>query len=87
MRLSRKPRWLRLLISFDQTINVAVFNGDEDETISSNAGKAMLRGKRWGCVLCRLLDLVDPNHCLKSIEADEGKRPARMPASSLSPET
>jgi hypothetical protein len=32
----------------------------------------MLKGKRWGCVLCRLLDYVEKDHCLKSLEADEG---------------
>ena len=36
-------------------------------------GKAAREGKRWACVLCRLLDRLDPNHCEKSIEYDEGK--------------
>jgi hypothetical protein len=34
----------------------------------------MLKGKRWGCVLCRLLDYVEKNHCLKSLEVDEGSQ-------------
>jgi hypothetical protein len=45
--------------------------GNEDETISSRAAKAKLQGKRWGCVLCKLLDKLDKNHCEKSIEMDE----------------
>lgn len=61
-----------LAISFDQQVNV-VFGGHEDETISSRAGKAARRGRRWACVLCRLLHYFDKDHCEKSIEADGGK--------------
>lgn len=56
-----------LAIAHDQLANTA-FGGDEDETISSRAGKAARAGKRWGCVLCKLLDKFDPEHCEKSIE-------------------
>ena len=61
-----KRAW-SLAISHDQLANTA-FGGDEDETISSRAGKANREGKRWACVLCKLLDKIDPNHCEKSIE-------------------
>ncbi|MDD3675220.1 hypothetical protein [Thauera propionica] len=61
-----------LAVSYDQLANAA-FGGHEDETISSRAGKAAREGKRWACVLCRLLDRLDPNHCEKAIEPDEGK--------------
>ena len=61
-----------LAVSYDQLANAA-FGGHEDETISSRAGKAARRGKRWACVLCRLLDRLDPGHCEKAIEPDEGK--------------
>ena len=63
----------RIAVGFDQLANVAA-NGDEDETISSRAAKARLKGKRWGCVLCRFLDWIDPNHCTNSIEPDEGEK-------------
>lgn len=59
-----------LLISADQFFNT-VFGGNPDETISSRAAKAKLQGERWGCVLCKLLDKFDKNHCDKSIELDE----------------
>lgn len=62
----------RIAVGFDQLANVAA-NGDEDETISSRAGKAARRGRRWGCILCRLLDKLDPGHCENAIEPDEGK--------------
>lgn len=66
--------WIKdILIGVDQLGN-ALLRGDPDETISSRAAKSAARGKRWGCVLCKFLDKLDPNHCEKSIEADEGKR-------------
>lgn len=61
-----KRAW-RVAVGYDQLLNVYL-GGDEDETISSRAGRAALRGERWGCVLCRLLDRLDSDHCRKSIE-------------------
>lgn len=65
--LAGSSRAWSLAIAHDQLANTA-FGGDEDETISSRAGKAARAGKRWGCVLCKLLDKFDPGHCEKSIE-------------------
>ena len=62
----------RVAVAVDQLFN-ALFDGDEDETISSRAAKARLKGERWGCLLCRFLDWLDPNHCTNSIEPDEGE--------------
>ncbi len=65
--------WIKdILIGVDQLGN-ALLRGDPDETISSRAAKAQLKGKTWGCVLCKFLDKIDPDHCQKSIEKDEGK--------------
>ncbi|WP_236309820.1 MULTISPECIES: hypothetical protein [Pseudomonas] len=61
----------RLAVAFDQLVNAAT-GGDEDETISSRAAKAARRQRRWGCLLCWLLSLVDPGHCERSIEPDRG---------------
>jgi len=69
--LSGSKRAWTLAVSYDQLANAA-FGGHEDETISSRAGKAQRDGRRWGCVLCRLLDRLDAGHCDKSIE---GKQP------------
>ncbi|MDD5175758.1 MAG: hypothetical protein PHQ05_04975 [Sterolibacterium sp.] len=62
-------------VANDQAFNAALVGkpGSEDETISSTAGKAQRRRKRWGCILCRLIDLVDPGHCDRNIEPDEGE--------------
>jgi hypothetical protein len=34
----------------------------------------MLEGKRWGCVLCRFLDLFQKDHCQLSIDKADGSR-------------
>jgi len=55
-----------IAIAWDQLFN-ATTGGSEDETLSSRAGRARRRGARWGCVLCRFLDWLDPGHCERSI--------------------
>lgn len=72
--LAGSPRTVRIAVGADQTLNAAL-GGSEDETISSRAGKGARAGVWHWCLLCRLLDWLDPGHCQKSIEADEG-RPA-----------
>lgn len=72
--LAGSARALRIAVAGDQLLNAAM-GGSEDETISSRAGKGAARGIRRWCLLCRLLDGIDPGHCQNSIEADEG-RPA-----------
>jgi hypothetical protein len=62
-----------VLIALDQLLNTLA-GGDPDETISSRADKAMRAGKRWGCVLCKLLSYVQKDHCQKSLEPDAGAR-------------
>jgi hypothetical protein len=63
-----------LLIAIDQFFNV-VFGGYPDETISSRMGKHVAR--KDDCplcnFLCKLLNLIDENHCIKNIENDEGE--------------
>lgn len=66
----------RLFVAVDQLLNV-VFGGHEDETISSRIAKDRRRGHKFACVLCRVLDWLDPHHCEKAIERDEGKRPGQ----------
>lgn len=63
--LTSHERAWRLAVSLDQFAN-AVTNGHEDETISSRANRARLAGRRWGCILCRFLDVLDKDHCAKS---------------------
>ena len=64
--IANHPRALRALEAVDQVGN-ALSGGDPDMTISWRAAIARDQGKRWGCVLCRWLDRLDPDHCDKSI--------------------
>lgn len=49
----------------------AAANGDGRETISSRAHRARSKGRLYGCVLCRALDWLDPNHCRDAAENDK----------------
>ena len=66
----------RLFVAVDQLLNV-IFGGDEDETISPRIAKDRRRGRKFACFLCKILDWLDPDHCEKAIERDEGKRPGQ----------
>lgn len=61
---------INVCTAFDQLIN-AILLGDPDETISSRMGKFKdtVPPYAW---LCWLLDLIDPGHCDKAVEGDEG---------------
>ena len=85
-RYGRRPYWLTLLIALDQLANAllapalnavlrptAARFGHPDETLSSVLGKNVEAGACVGCrLICRLLHRIDPGHCEKSIERDEG---------------
>lgn len=58
-------RAARIAVGFDQLANVAA-NGSSTETISARAYRAQGEGRRWGCVLCKLLDKIDKDHCRKA---------------------
>lgn len=44
--------------------------GNEDETVSSVLGKNLRDGTltKLGKIVCKILDTIDPNHCLNSID-------------------
>lgn len=65
------PRAVRVFVGADQTLNAAI-GGNEDETISSRAGKGARLGIWRYCLLCRALNYLDPGHCERSIEPDRG---------------
>lgn len=71
-----KKYFWNILISFDQFINTILF-GDPDETMSSRFGKWLhLPHNTWkwrvAYTICRLLHMIDHNHCDKAVESDEG---------------
>lgn len=55
-------RYMRIAVAFDCAAS-ACFGGDGHTTISNRAYSAEKAGRRWGCILCKLLDSIDPNHC------------------------
>jgi hypothetical protein len=55
-----------ILIAFDQFWN-AILGGNPHETISARADKAMIAGKLWGCLLCKLLSKIQKDHCQKAV--------------------
>lgn len=56
-----------IAIALDQLINT-IFGGKYNETISKRAAKARNAGNKFGCLLCGLLDRIQPNHCSNSLE-------------------
>lgn len=61
-----------LLQQLDFVLN-ALTGGDPQEYISSRAGKYAARRSGWfPCQLCKVLHWLDPNHCEKNIQPDEG---------------
>lgn len=46
----------------------ALLGGAPTETLSYRAARAREHRKKWGCVLCRILDSVDLNHCDKTLK-------------------
>jgi len=67
-----KRYFFNLLIALDQLVNTLLI-GSPDETISSRMGKYAVNGRGFiPCQLCKLLNLFEKDHCIKSIELDEG---------------
>lgn len=56
-----------IALMIDQTCNVDA-NGRVDESISYRAALARESGRRWGCVLCQLLDALVKDHCTRALE-------------------
>jgi hypothetical protein len=64
--------WLRnLTLALDRFLNVLLFFGRADETISYNAAIAEKKGKKWGCMFCKFLHWVDHGHCARTLRNEE----------------
>lgn len=60
--INNPSKSLRIAVQADEMGNVAL-NGRKNESLSYRAALAMVAKRRWGCVMCRLLDAVSPHHC------------------------
>jgi hypothetical protein len=58
------PRAWTIAKGFDRVGNAST-GGDDSEYMSARAQRVRKEGRRWACILCRLLDKVDPGHCDK----------------------
>ncbi len=54
-----------LACGYDLLGNI-VTNGQIGDYISTRAYRAMQEGRQWGCLLCRLLDWIQTDHCKNS---------------------
>jgi len=62
---------LNWLILLDQAGNTLA-GGSPNETISERAAKARNEGKQWGCVLCKVLNWINPGHCDNALTSTIG---------------
>lgn len=56
------PRYWPIALGIDRTGN-ATSGGKDTEYLSARANRARREGRRWGCLLCRLIAVVQPGHC------------------------
>jgi len=63
---------LNILKWLDIGVNVIFLFGASNETISERSAKARNAGLKWGCVLCGLLDRVNPGHCDNALTSTIG---------------
>lgn len=59
------PRAWQLALGYDRLGNIAT-GGSGKETVSSRANRGRSEGAKGWCILCRLLDYIDNDHCRKS---------------------
>lgn len=60
----------RVLVAFDQFMNVMIFFGRNDETISAHASRACLEGKIWGRLMSAFLNIFQADHGVKAQAGD-----------------
>ena len=66
--VAKRSRLMRLMLVLDQMGNVLLWNGSQDETISSHIGRRIEKGTAtwFDKKLCCLLKKLDNNHCVES---------------------
>lgn len=71
-------RWLlTVLLQLDELASAA-FGGYAHETISSRFSRDAASGGLAGCIFCRLIQIVWPNHC--NLAVSKGQQLARPDA-------
>jgi hypothetical protein len=67
--VKNRSRIKRLLLAFDQFLNVLFWNGSQDETVSSHVGRRIKDGTatKFDKCLCGVLRKFERGHCMKSL--------------------
>ena len=67
--VKKRSRAKRLLLVFDQFLNVLFWNGSQDETVSSHIYRKIESGKatKIDIWLCQFLRKLETRHCQKSL--------------------
>jgi hypothetical protein len=70
--MSKVGRYLlNLAVLLDEAVNT-ILGGSPNETVSERSAKARSAGRRWGCLLCGLLDKINPGHCDRALTSTIG---------------
>ena len=66
--VQKRSRLKRFLLALDQLFNVLLWNGSQDETISSHIARRIESGKAtWiDVTVCKFLRVFEAKHCKKS---------------------
>lgn len=75
--MDQDPYPRRLIVQGDVWLNV-FFRGLAGSTISARAYTARKNGKRWGCILCGLLEKFWTDHCRKAVLKDIARAQAAI---------
>ncbi len=67
--VQKRSRLMRFLLVLDQMFNVILWNGSQDETISSHIHRRIesCKANWFDKKICCLLKKLEANHCAKSI--------------------
>ena len=65
----KRTRLMRFLLVLDQMLNVVIWDGSQDETVSSHIGRRIKKGEAtwFDKKLCCFLKRLENNHCEKSL--------------------
>ena len=67
--VAKRTRFMRFLLVLDQMFNVLLWNGSQDETISSHIGRKIENNTAtwFDKKLCCFLKRLEDNHCFRSL--------------------
>ena len=67
--MKKRTRLKRFLLVLDQMLNVILWNGSQDETVSSHIHRRIESGNAtwFDKKLCCFLKMLENNHCEKSL--------------------